>query len=102
MMVCYDYEEIDVTTSEAKSLTAAKVAAMGNAKGSVVVMVTAYPVAYRQDGGTPTTSTYQQLAVSDAASPKTLIIEGRINASQFKCIGVGGTAKLAASYFRRQ
>jgi hypothetical protein len=96
MIVPYDYEEVTCTSGAANVLTEAKVLSMGNAKCMVQILVTAYPVAFREDGGTPTSATAQQAPINSVIK-----IKSRIGAGQFKAIGIGGSAVLAVTYFKR-
>ncbi len=88
-----DYAEVTATAVTAIGLTAAKVNTI-SPKGMVRIMVTAFPIAEREDGGTPTAATVQQFQVGD------LIYLNSIQAMlNFKAIGIGGTAVLAVQYY---
>ncbi len=86
------YEEISATSATAIGLTAAKITSI-LPKGQVRIQVSAYPVAFRIDGGVPTGSTIQQLAVGSV-----LYLDDISEMKNFLSIGVGGTAVLAVDY----
>ncbi len=89
-----DYEEITVTAATAVGLTAAKINEI-SPKGLVTIQVSAFPIAFRADGGTATAATKQQAQVGD------IIPLDSITAMQyFSAIGIGGTSYLAVEYSR--
>jgi hypothetical protein len=104
MIIPYDYEEIDTSTSVAANLSAAKVAGMANRKGFARIFVIGYPVAFMVHGGTPTAGTLQQWPVSDGSAGQVapLDVEGRVACENFMALAIGGAGHLAVTYFRRQ
>ena len=97
MIVPVDYEEVTCLTSAANALNTTTVAALGNVKCRVEILVTGNPVAWLQHGVAPTSAT---LNVAQVGSIITL--HGRLAAAQFQAIGLGGTSVLPATYFRRK
>ncbi len=87
-----DYEEVSATAATAIGLTVAKINKI-LPKGRVKIYATAFPVAFRVDGGTPTGATVQQLQVEDD-----LYLDSISDMKNFSAIGVGGTSVLAVDY----
>ncbi len=87
-----DYEEISATAGAAIGLTVAKINKI-LPKGRVKIYATAFPVAFRVDGGTPTGATVQQLQVG-----ADLYLDSITEMEKFSAIGVGGTSVLAVDY----
>ena len=86
------YEEIAVTAGQAVGLTAAKINKI-LPKGRVRIQVASFPIAFRTDGGTPTSATPQQMAVGDIA-----YIDDITEIKNFLAIGIGGTANIGVDY----
>jgi hypothetical protein len=88
------YEEVSATTGAAIGLTAATITTLSTYPDLwVMIQCQTYPVAYLFYG-TPTGSTVQQIAVGDG-----ITFNGVNLMRSFSAIGVGGTAKLAVTYF---
>lgn len=93
----FDKEEIDATTATAVGLNATKLTLMAGISNlyRAEILVTTYPIAWQQSGATATGTDYNQAQVGDI-----ILLDSYAALDNFSAIGVGGTAKLAVTYFK--